>query len=291
MGAQALANWKINCMEDEYPGLWHTWFREQIVAIGWPPAVYGLRTNTDVPAWRNARRYLLQIEAGDKVIVQLKNWRVGRVGKVLEKSIEDASWNPSVPPQAGDSGEMGRRVQVRWDLTTGRLTPDFVVELPPKARPNFGIWRPTLSRVPDALFKTMENAIRDENDWVSLVPGFASERALSEYISASPHLLEDGLVPYPSASARELVFPDRTRLDVLLLDRDKNIVIVECKQGAPRPQSARNPANMSPLLHCCAAIDAHHILRSRCLATRSAEHPGDNRIPQSLLCGIHLGSC
>ena len=32
-----MANWKINCMEDSYPGLWHTWFREQIVAVGWPP--------------------------------------------------------------------------------------------------------------------------------------------------------------------------------------------------------------------------------------------------------------
>ena len=168
---------------------------------------------------------------------QLKNWRIGRIGTVVKKSIEDADWNPSVPPQAGDSGEMGRRVQVRWDLTTGRLTPDFVVELPPKARPNPGIWRPTLSKVPDAIFETMERAIRDENNWVSLVPGFASERALSEYISASPHLLEDGLVPYPSGSARELVFPDRTRLDVLLLDRDHNIVIVECKQGAPSLQN------------------------------------------------------
>jgi RecB family endonuclease NucS len=83
----------------------------------------------------------------------------------------------------------------------------------------------------------MERAIQDERNWVSLVPGFASERALSEYISASSHLLEDGLVPYPSASARELVFPDRTRLDVLLLDPKQNIVIVECKQGSPTLQN------------------------------------------------------
>jgi RecB family endonuclease NucS len=79
----------------------------------------------------------------------------------------------------------------------------------------------------------MEKAFHDERNWVSLVPGFASERALSEYISALPHLLEDGLVPYPSASARELVFPDRTRLDVLLLDRNGDVVIVECKQAHP----------------------------------------------------------
>jgi hypothetical protein len=228
-----LANWKINCMENEYPGLWHTWFREQIVAVGWPPDDFGLRTPTNVRAWSNARSYLIQINPGDKVIVQLKNWRVGRVGTVLSKQIEDTEWNPSVPPQAGDLGEMGRRVQVRWDLTTGPLSPSFVVELPPEAHPNPRIWRLALSQVPDTTFAEMELAINDEINWVSLLPGFASERALSEYVSASPHLLEDGLLPYPSESARELVFADRTRLDVLLLDRDGNIVIVECKQGAP----------------------------------------------------------
>ncbi len=231
-----MANWKINCMEDEYPGLWHTWFREQVVAVGWPPDEYGLQTPTKVRAWSDARRYLMQVNAGDKVIVQLKNWRVGRIGTVLRKQIEDGEWNPSVPPQGGDLGEMGRRIEVRWDLTTGPLTPTYVVELPTEAHPNMRIWRPTISQVPDAAFTAMEEAIREESNWVSLIPGFASERALSEYISASPHLLEDGLVPYPSESARELVFPDQTRLDVLLLDRDGNIVIIECKQGAPSLQ-------------------------------------------------------
>ncbi|MGB8581553.1 MAG: endonuclease NucS domain-containing protein [Candidatus Sulfotelmatobacter sp.] len=231
-----MANWKINCMEDEYPGLWHTWFREQIVAVGWPPDDYGLQKSTNVRAWSDARRYLIQIAPGDKVIVQLKNWRVGRIGTVLSKQIEDHEWNPSVPPQSGDSGEMGRRVQVRWDLMTGPLTPSYVVELPPEAHPNMRIWRLTLSPVPDEAFHAMELAMKEESNWVSLIPGFASERALSEYISSSPHLLEDGLVPYPSESARELVFPDQSRLDVLLLDRDQNIVIVECKQGAPSLQ-------------------------------------------------------
>lgn len=194
---------------------------------------YGLREAEAKRDWSLARRYLQQVAAGDKVIVQLRHWRVGRIGTVLDKHIEDGQWVPSVPRQGRDSGEMGRRLQVRWDLTTGKLTPDFVVELPPDARPNPRIWRLTLSPVPDTAFKKMAEAFRDENNWVSLVPGFASERALSEYISASPHLLEDGLVPYPSAAARELVFPDHTRLDVLLLDRRDNIIIVECKQGAP----------------------------------------------------------
>jgi hypothetical protein len=231
-----MANWKINCMEDKYPGLWHTWFREQIVAVGWPPEDYGLRTETDARAWSDARRYLLQIKPSDKVVVQLKHWRVGRIATILSKQIEDNEWRPSVPPQSGDLGEMGRRVQVRWDLTTGPLTPSYVVELPPEARPNIRIWRLTLSPVPDPAFAAIERAAKEESNWVSLVPGFARERAMSEYISALPHLLEDGFVPYPSESARELVFPDQTRLDVLLLDREQNIVIVECKQGAPTLQ-------------------------------------------------------
>jgi hypothetical protein len=238
-GEWKLANWKINCMENEYPGLWHTWFKEQIVAVGWPPDGHGLHTPTNKRSWSDARRYLKQINPGDKVIVQLKNWRVGRIGTVLSKQIEDREWSPSVPPQGGDSGEMGRRVQVRWDLTTGPLTPGFVVKLPPEARPNPRIWRPTLSQVPDGTFAAMELAVKKGANWVSLIPGFASERALSEYISASPHLLEDGFFPYPSESARELVFADQTRLDVLLLDRDGNIVIVECKQGAPSLQHVK----------------------------------------------------
>lgn len=79
-----MANWKINCMEDDYPGLWHTWFREQVVAVGWPPPEFGLHTANAPHDWSLARRYLQQVAAGDKVIVQLKNWRVGRIGTVLD---------------------------------------------------------------------------------------------------------------------------------------------------------------------------------------------------------------
>lgn len=229
-----MANWKINCMEKKYPGLWHTWFREQIVAVDWPPDSYGLSKQTNDRGWLNARRNLKEINPGDKVVVQLKDWRVGRIGTVLSKKIEDLEWKESVPRQGENLGQMGRRIQVRWDLLTGPLTASSVAILPPEARPNPGIWRPTLRSVPDKEFERIEKALSKEENWVSLVPGFAKERALSEYICASPHLIEDGLVPFPSADAREMVFPDGTRLDVLLLDKDKNIVIVECKQGIPR---------------------------------------------------------
>jgi len=91
-----MANWKINCMEDSYPGLWHTWFREQIVAVGWPPPEFGLRTPKEKRDWSLARRYLMQMSPGDKVVVQLKNWRVGRIGTVLDKQIEAAQIDPVI---------------------------------------------------------------------------------------------------------------------------------------------------------------------------------------------------
>ncbi len=226
-------------MEDKYPGLWHTWFTEQVVAVGWPPPDWGLLTPTNDRAWNTARRTLLKIKPDDRIVVQLKHWRIGRLGYVLKLKIKDNEWNPAVPPQKGDAGEMGRRLEVHWDLMTGPLAPQFAIHLPPEARPNMRIWRPALTEMSKTVFDRIEKAARDENHWVNIVPGFAKERAMSEFISSSPHLLEDGLRPYPSAAAREFVFADGSRLAVLLLDRDDAIVIVECKQGAPTVSDVR----------------------------------------------------
>lgn len=228
--------WKINCMEDKHPGLWHTWFREQVAAIGWPQ--YSLRGPTKGRGWARARRKLLKVRPGDRVVVQLKGNRVGRIGTVLRLAIEDKEWLPTVPPSVavGEMGDMGRRIEVRWDLLTGPVAHEFVVELPRKSRMNPGIWRPTISELKKVDFQRIERAVRNEENWASLVPGFASERAMSEYISAYPHLLEDGLRLFPAHKARELGFADRSRLDVLLLDRDNQIVVVECKQGIPSIQ-------------------------------------------------------
>ena len=77
--------------------------------------------------------------------------------------------------------------------------------------------------------------MNDPTNWVGLLSHFKYEKALSDYIAAYPHHLEDGLVPYPNAKVREKVFTDRTRLDVLLIDRKERPVIVECKQGVPTP--------------------------------------------------------
>jgi hypothetical protein len=152
---------------------------------------------------------------------------------VLKLKIKDEEWNPTVPPQKEDCGEQGRRIEVRWDLTTGPLGPQSAIQLPVDARPNMRVWRPTLSEMSKPVFEQIEKAALDDQNWVSILRGFVKERSMSEFISELPHLLEDGLRPYPSAKARELVFEDGSRLDVLLLDRGNNVVIVECKQGAP----------------------------------------------------------
>lgn len=62
---------------------------------------------------------------------------------------------------------------------------------------------------------------------------FGYEQALSDYIATYPRRLEDGLEPHPNSRIRELVFKDKTRLDVLLMDRKGRPVIVECKQHGP----------------------------------------------------------
>ena len=74
--------WKINCMENKYPGMWQGWFKNQCVAIGWPPAAgFKLRGETSGGlGWIRARKALDKIAIGDKVIVQLKNHRIGRIG-------------------------------------------------------------------------------------------------------------------------------------------------------------------------------------------------------------------
>jgi RecB family endonuclease NucS len=76
-------------------------------------------------------------------------------------------------------------------------------------------------------------AMKDERNWVGLLTHFKYEKALSEFIAAYPNRLEDGLLPHPDKKVREKVFKDKTRSDVLLIDRADAPVIVECKQGHP----------------------------------------------------------
>lgn len=229
--------WKVNCMEKEYPGLWHTWFREQVVAAGWPPGwryfIEGKGLNER--GWNIARSHLKKVKPGDKVVVALRDNCVGRVGDVVRIKVADDEWDPTVPSGPGlPHGESGRRIEVRWDFSTGPAQADAIVRLPPGARLDGAKLRLTMCRLEPGTFRRIERAMHDDANWESILPQFSYERSLSDYIAGSPRQLEDGMVPYPSKKAREMVFKDHTRADVLLRDHDGNAVVVECKQGPPR---------------------------------------------------------
>lgn len=134
---------------------------------------------------------------------------------------------------------MGRRILVRWDLNVGPDSYDLVVQLPPGNTFTNGELRPTVSRIKSLSIDRLIEEMNDPSNWVSLLGNFRYEKALSDYIANYPNHLEDGLLPHPNSNIRERVFQDRTRLDVLLIDRANNPVIVECKQHTPTDQDIK----------------------------------------------------
>lgn len=224
--------WKVNCMEDTYPGMWQRWFRNQCVAVGWPAPEWKLHERSSDSGWRRTRAALLKVQPGDYVIASLRGHRIGRLGQVTGIAIEDNQWKPLVPKSREQpNGEMGRRLLVRWDLTVGPGNAETVVYMPEGGRFNIGELRPTVSRIQSLSLDRIKEIMNDSLNWQSLLSHFDYERALSGYIATYPHHLEDGLTPHPDKTVREKVFADGTRSDVLLLDRDEKTVIVECKQG------------------------------------------------------------
>ena len=139
---------RVFCMEDKYPGLWQRWFRHQCVAVGWC-AEWGFKLEgktKDSRGWAVTRNALKRIQKGDWILVQLKRHRVGRIGQVVGKAIEDGQWNPLVPrTRAERDGEMGRRINVRWDLNVGPSDAEMVVELPRTRYLPSGLARPTIA--------------------------------------------------------------------------------------------------------------------------------------------------
>lgn len=223
-------------MENYYPGMWQRWFKNQCVAVGWKDSWgFKLRGKTkEGMGWKRARKALDRVANGDKIIVQLQNHRLGRVGEVTGKAVEDGNWDPLVPRSKGESdGEMGRRIFVRWDLTIGPDDRDLVVSLPEGKRLTPGELRPTICEISSQSWDELVGVMNDPGNWVGLMTHFDYEKALSGYIAAYPHRLEDGLLPHPSQKVRERVFGDMSRLDVLLIDRADRPVIVECKQHQP----------------------------------------------------------
>lgn len=231
--------WKINCMEDDFPGMWQRWFRSQCVGVGWHaewgyPLLGQITAPKHGAAWTRARSAISRIKVGDLVVVSLRGHRVGRLGEVTGKAIEDHQWNPLVPKtKQHPDGEMGRRIFVRWDLTLGPDNRDEVVLLPLECRFSSGELRPTVAEIRSRSLDQLKRAMQDETNYESLLSHFDYEKALSGYIATYPHHLEDGLTIHPDLKIRENTYSDRTRSDVILLDRRDHTIVVECKQGPP----------------------------------------------------------
>lgn len=243
--------WKVHCEEDEYPGIWRHWYRHQCVAVGWPPGsgfTFEDGPTADV-GWRIARNALKKLSVDDAIVVTFKGNRVGRIGRITGLKLKDADWNPLVPRRHGlPEGELGRRIEVRWDLTCGPDDRDALVHLPPALRLSGASLRLTIARLDSLSEQMLRSAINDPANWVRLGGGFRYERSLSDYIAAFPHRLEDGLVTHPDSKVREKVFKDKTRLDVLLMDRDGNPIVVECKQQAPSVEDVKQLQHYLDLL-------------------------------------------
>lgn len=268
--------WKINCQEDRYPGMWQRWFKNQCVAVGWA-SIWGYHLEGKTKGgrgWSAARNAIRAMSVGDLVVVALHGNRVGRIGEITGKAINDDEWAPLVPPGPKlPDGEMGRRIFVRWDLTIGPEDRDLVVQLPVGQTLSSGELRPTAARVQSRSIEQMVAAMNDATNWVSLLGKFGYERALSDYIASYPNRLEDGLLPHPNAKIRELVFKDRTRLDVLLVDRAGVPVIVECKQHSP------SVADLTQLRHYVERLKEETDQNARGILV----HGGARKLPKDVL--------
>ena len=228
--------WIVNCVENEYPGMWHRWFRHQCVAVGWPPG-YGYRFDGDHATppeseLTRASRALSRMQVGDRVVVALGDRRVGRIGEITGKAVTDDEWDPLVSPGPGlPEGEMGRRIRVRWDLLTGPSDFDLVVQLPCELQV-FG--RSAISRK-DVRLRAVVSEMNNPANRVSPGARFRYESAIRDFVGTFPHRLEAGLFAHPNLRVVEFSFRDGQRADVMLMDRCETTVIVECKQRSPLP--------------------------------------------------------
>ena len=163
--------WKVNCMEHLFPGMWQRWFKNQCVAVGWNGSWgYHLRGRTERDrGWENTRGRLDRVAVGDKIVVQLRNHRFGRVGEVTGKAIEDSDWDPLVPRTADyPDGEMGRRIFVRWDLTSGPDDKDWVVQVPEGKRLPLHELRPAICKISSCEWEDVLEIMADQDNWVGL---------------------------------------------------------------------------------------------------------------------------
>ena len=170
--------WKIHCLEDKYPGMWQRWFKNQCVAVGYTSSSgYQLHEGIRETGWTKTRNNILDMKIGDYVVVSLRGKRVGRIGQITGKAIDDDQWNPLVPKSKTLSdGEMGRRILVRWELTTGPDSQDLIIQLPEnRAFAAGNETRRAVSEITSMTVDDLREIMNDQKNWISLSGTFNYE--------------------------------------------------------------------------------------------------------------------
>lgn len=243
--------WIVICPEPDAPGVWHTWFGEKCVAVGWPPPKYSMTGPTDNVGWGWVRDRLGQMSPGDKVIPFLLHSRVGPVGIIERVLVADAQWKPTVPRgkyrRNPDEPELGRRVEVTWEVQG--MPPEGMAALVPVES---GLTRPlarhTVEELSAEKFQRVQQVLAASQNWIEIdrageeiepeagvqlgappVMGVL-ERDLQQFLARNLELIEAGLKPHPDYQLIE--FPtDVGFIDLLCQDSTCSLVVIEIKSG------------------------------------------------------------
>lgn len=250
--------WIVNCPVLYAPGVWTTWYRENCVALGWPPPTSRLEGPTDSQGWEYARSRAKQIKPGDYVIPYLMKWRLGPLARVVDVRIRDEEWAPTVPKGQYSlnphEGEQGRRIQVAWQ---GDQNPPFgkAAVIPPENRKGGGETKHSLEELTEERFKLLQRILADPQNWVDFpadvqpevippevaAPAAATvtglETEVRRFLARNLHLVEPGLRPHPDYPEVEEYVTDVGRLDLFCEDAAGRPVVIEVKAAEPTDQA------------------------------------------------------
>jgi hypothetical protein len=166
--------------------LWDRWYRENCVAVGFPPpperdnVLYGpapTRGWTD-KGWGYARNRLKEIQVGDAVIPFLKERRIGPVGIINKISVSDEEWNPTIQPdelvQRVDrhgnlNSRLGRRIGVEWQVS-GMPPNGRYATVPKSHRSNRPLARHTIEKISNQRFSELCAVLADPSNWSDVCP-------------------------------------------------------------------------------------------------------------------------
>jgi hypothetical protein len=164
--------WIVICPEPHVRGgLWARWYRENCVAVGWPPSHWSLDGDgpTPNPGWTHVRNRLKEVRRGDKVIPFLLKWRIGPVGTVREVRVADAEWTPTVEEGTYSKNpgqpELGRRILVTWERT--EMPPDGRYALvPADQRRSHALARRTIEQLSAETFQRLCSVLSNRSNWI-----------------------------------------------------------------------------------------------------------------------------